>query len=210
MFLTGCKGLVTLVGTSVQDFHDKNSTMMLGVIWQLCRLISIDKIDIKKCKELGNLLKDGEELEDLMRLKPEEILKRWLNYPLERAGQQPVTNLGKDLTDQTKILYVLNQLDNNKCKLDGLNAGTDRERAEIAIANSKALGCSDVVGPDDIVKGNEKVNIVFVAEIFNTKHGLGDYDGEIEDDEGTREERAFKQWINSLGIDGVFIQRDLY
>lgn len=73
--------------------------MMLGVIWQLCRLISIDKIDIKKCKALGNLLKDGEELEDLMRLKPEEILKRWLNYHLERAGQQPVNNLGKDLTD---------------------------------------------------------------------------------------------------------------
>ena len=70
-----------------------------GVIWQLCRLISVDKIDIKKCKALANLLKDGEELEDLMRLKPEEILKRWLNYHLERAGQPPVNNLGRDLTD---------------------------------------------------------------------------------------------------------------
>lgn len=104
----------------------------------------------------------------------------------------------------------MNQLDKNKCKLDGLNKETNRERAEDAIANSKALGCSDVVGPDDIIKGNDKVNIIFVAEIFNTKHGLDDYDGEIEEDTGTREERAFKQWINSLGIDGVFIQRDLY
>ena len=69
---------------------------------------------------------------------------------------------------------MLNQIDNGKCKLDGLNAPNDHDRAEIAIANSKLLGCNDVVGPDDITKGNEKVNIIFVAEIFNTNHGLGE------------------------------------
>ena len=60
--------------------------MMLGVVWQLCRLLSTGKIDIKKCNALSKLLKDGEELEDFMKLKPEEILKRWLNYHLANAG----------------------------------------------------------------------------------------------------------------------------
>ena len=32
-FLTGCKGLVKVVNTGSQDFLDKNSTMMLGIIW---------------------------------------------------------------------------------------------------------------------------------------------------------------------------------
>jgi len=68
----------------------------------------------------------------------------------------------------------------------------------------------------DIVKGNSKVNSMFVAEIFNTKHGLPDLNAEekeavetavndYDDIEGSREERAFRLWINSLGIEGVFI-----
>ena len=73
------------------------------------------------------------------------------------------------------------------------------------IKNSLLLGCDEVVGAKDIVKGNEKVNIVFVAELFNTKHGLDDTDAIIDDDEGSREERAFRQWINSLGIEDIFV-----
>ena len=100
-------------------------------------------------------------------------------------------------------MYVMNQLDPNRCKLDGLSERDDVTRAEIMLNNSFALGCDEVVGPNDIVKGNEKVNIIFVAELFNTKHGLDDTDIVIEED--SREERAFRQWINSLGIDGVFV-----
>lgn len=51
---------------------------------------------------------------------------------------------------------------------------------------------------------------MLVAEIFNTKHGLDeeipdfvipDYD----DGEGSKEEKSFRLWINSLGIEGVFV-----
>lgn len=45
--------------------------------------------------------------------------------------------------------------------------------------------------------------------MFNTKHGLDatDWDpaGLLDDGEGSREERAYRFWINSLDIDGVFI-----
>ena len=54
---------------------------------------------------------------------------------------------------------------------------------------------------------------LFVLELFNTKHGLEELNEEeyakiglIDDDvEGSREERAFRLWVNSLGIDGVYI-----
>jgi len=78
------------------------------------------------------------------------------------------------------------------------------------IANSKKLGCDDVLDGEDLVRGNPKVNALFVAEVFNTKNGLI-YEGpDIDwDEEGTAEERAFRYWINSLGIEDCFV-RNLY
>jgi hypothetical protein len=81
------------------------------------------------------------------------------------------------------------------------------------IANSLAIGTPDVVRPRDIVSGNVKVNTLFVSYIFNTKHGLEELSKEeydaaamIDDDiEGSREERAFRLWINSLGIEDVYV-----
>merc|ERR1712071_47722 len=87
---------------------------------------------------------------------------------------------GKDLADSKAVLYVLNQLDKDKCTLDGLTEEDNVKRAQICIDNSRALGCDDVIGARDIVNGNDDI-------------------------EGSREERAFRLWINSLGIEGVFI-----
>jgi len=70
-----------------------------------------------------------------------------------------------------------------------------------------------VIGPHDLLKGNQKVNSILVAELFNTKHGLEEltkeeYDaaGIIDDDiEGSKEERAFRLWINSLQLEDCFV-----
>jgi len=40
------------------------------------------------------------------------------------------------------------------------------------IGNSKKIGVPDVVAGEDLVRGNPKVNALFVAEVFNTKNGL--------------------------------------
>lgn len=44
------------------------------------------KIEIKNCPEIYRLLKDGEDIKDLMKLPPEEILIRWINYHMRKAG----------------------------------------------------------------------------------------------------------------------------
>ena len=102
-------------------------------------------------------------------------------------------------------MVVLHQLDPANCSLDGKDEADLVKRAGIMIDNSKKMGCGDVVGPKDIVKGNPKVNVLLVAEMFNTKHGLDELEekldlaGIIDDDiEGSKEERAFRMWINSL------------
>jgi plastin-1 len=75
------------------------------------------------------------------------------------------------------------------------------------------MGVPDVVRPRDITTGNTKVNTLFVSYIFNTKHGLEDltkeeYEmaGMVDDDvEGSKEERVFRFFINSLGLEDVYI-----
>jgi len=81
------------------------------------------------------------------------------------------------------------------------------------INNSKAIDVAEMVTAKDWVKGNSKVNTIFVAEVFNTRHGLEevtqediDKAGLIDDDiAGSREERQFRLWINSLEIEDVYI-----
>jgi plastin-1 len=47
-----------------------------------------------------------------MKLPAEELLIRWINFHLRKAGQErQVANLGKDLQDSFAIYHVLNQLD---------------------------------------------------------------------------------------------------
>ncbi len=46
---------------------------------------------------LAALLRDGETLEDLMKLSPEELLLRWANFHLENAGWSKINNFSHDI-----------------------------------------------------------------------------------------------------------------
>lgn len=176
--------------------------------------MAVKKIDLRECPELFRLLEDGEELSDLLKLPPEHILIRWINYHLREAGQdRRVTNLGKDLQDSQAMYYVLNQLDKQKCPLTHKDEPDQIKRAQEMINNSNAMGVPEVVDAKDWTKGNPKVNVVYVAEVFNTRHGLAgmtqeemEKAGLLDDDiQGTREERQFRLWINSLELPDVYI-----
>ena len=162
------------------------------------------------------LLEDGEELDDLLKLSPEDILLRWFNYHLKQSGSsRRVTNFGSDLKDSECYSILLNQI--SKCGLVG--AGDDKTKAAKVIANANGMGVESFIQPNDIVKGNKKLNLGFCAQIFNTNSGLTiteeeladfDFAGLDLDDAGdTREERIFRMWINSLNIEGLYIN-DLF
>jgi len=67
---------------------------------------------------------------------------------------------------------VLNRLDDKICTLDGIEDEDLNNRAGKMITNALALGVPDLVSANDITKANNKVNTLYVAAIFNTKHGL--------------------------------------
>ena len=112
----------------------------------------------------------------------------------------------------------MNQLDAEHCSLDALEEADDTERASKMLASSKAMGVEDCIGAADLCKGNGRMNSVFVAAIFNCKHGLQELTQEefeaagiIDDDiEGSREERAFRLWINSMQIDNCYVENNLF
>jgi hypothetical protein len=43
------------------------------------------------------LLNNGEDLDELMKLSPEELLLRWVNYHLTNAGWRPISNFSQDI-----------------------------------------------------------------------------------------------------------------
>jgi plastin-3 len=45
-----------------------------------------NQISLEHCPGLATLLMDGEKLDELLKLSPEQILMRWVNYHLDRAG----------------------------------------------------------------------------------------------------------------------------
>ena len=50
------------------------------------------------------LAEEGETLQDLMKLPPEAILIRWLNFHLKKTGsEKKVSNLGSDLKDSVAL-----------------------------------------------------------------------------------------------------------
>lgn len=57
-----------------------------------------NQISLEHCPGLVQLVNSGEEMSDLMKLSPENILLRWVNYHLERAGsQRRITNFTTDI-----------------------------------------------------------------------------------------------------------------
>ena len=89
-----------------------------------------------------------------------------------------------------------------------------KKRASNVVQNAKKLGAESYITPKDICDGNPKLNTLFTAAIFNANCGLDPPTEQekiesaklLDDDiEGGREERAFRMWINSLGLQDVYI-----
>merc|ERR1711916_281979 len=190
--------------------------IILGLVWQIIRIGLLNSINLQNHPELYRLLEDGETMEDFLKLPPDQILLRWVNYHLAAANHpKRINNFGKDVKDSEAFTVLLHQL-NRDCTMDALNESDNVDRAEIMLQQADKLGCRKFVTPRDVAAPNSKLNFAFVANLFNTCPGLAelteeelaDLDLSMFDSEGDREARAFALWINCLGIE-PFV-RDLF
>ena len=198
-----------------ETIMEGKQVMILGILWQVVKRVVLGEINLKNYPQLVRSSKDNEQLSDLLKLSPEEILLRWFNYHLEKAGyDKPIKNFSSDIKDSEKYILLLNQLDKNQCDTNALNEPDLKKRALNVLSNAKKIGAETYITANDIISGNPKLNTLFTAAIFNANCGLdppteqekNDTAKLLDDDiEGEREERAFRMWINSLGLPDVYV-----
>ncbi|XP_047235703.1 plastin-3-like [Girardinichthys multiradiatus] len=202
-----------VVNIGALDLKEGKPHLVLGLLWQIIKIGLFADIELSRNEALAALLRDGETLEDLMKLSPEELLLRWANFHLENAGWQKINNFSSDIKDSRAYFHLLNQIspkgteEDQPCidiNMAGFNERDDLKRAEAMLQQANRLGCRQFVTPGDVVSGNPKLNLAFVANLFNkypalTKPESEDIDWGLLEGE-TREERTFRNWMNSLGV----------
>ncbi|KAH8915379.1 hypothetical protein BT69DRAFT_1230173 [Atractiella rhizophila] len=202
----------SVVNIGPTDLIEGREHLILGLIWQIIRRGLLSKIDIKLHPELYRLLEDGETLDEFLRLPPDQILLRWFNYHLKAANwPRRVSNFSKDVADAENYTVLLNQLKPAECSRGPLQERDLHQRAELVLQNAYRIGCRKYLTPSSMVAGNPKLNLAFVANLFNTWPGLEPLEEterpviEDFDAEGEREARVFTLWLNSLDVDpGVY------
>eukprot|EP00474_Spongospora_subterranea_P000513 CRZ00971.1 hypothetical protein [Spongospora subterranea] len=203
------------LGASELVSGEKHPHLVLGLVWQLVKLQLLNTINLKNHPELVRLLEEGEELADLLRLPPDQLLVRWFNYHLKNAGHSKrISNFAGDVKDSEAYTVLLNQIAPNRCDKSAMEEKDLTKRADKVLRNAEKLDIHAFIQARDIVKGNARLNLAFTASIFNTCPGLDplteeealELAGIMDDDFGdSREERAFRMWINTLALHEVYV-----
>ncbi|XP_030056365.1 plastin-2 [Microcaecilia unicolor] len=202
-----------VVNIGAEDLKEGKSYLVLGLLWQVIKIGLFADIELSRNEALIALLREGESLEDLMKLSPEDLLLRWANYHLEHAGCNKINNFSSDIKDSKAYYHLLNEVAPKggedgipaiAIDMTGLREKDDIKRAECMLEQADRLGCRQFVTATDVVRGNPKLNLAFIANLFNKYPALQkpeNQDIDWSSIEGeTREERTFRNWMNSLGV----------
>uniref|UniRef100_A0A673MFB0 Plastin-2-like n=1 Tax=Sinocyclocheilus rhinocerous TaxID=307959 RepID=A0A673MFB0_9TELE len=200
-----------VVNIGAEDLKEGRQHLVLGLLWQVIKIGLFADIEISRNEALISLLRDGESLEDLVKLSPEELLLRWANYHLEEAGCSKINNFSSDIKDSKAYYNILNQVAPKgdeegvpaiPIDMSGIREKDELKRAETMLEQAERLGCRQFVTATDVVRGNPKLNLAYVANLFNKYPALKkpeNQDIDWSSIEGeTREERTFRNWMNSL------------
>ena len=117
-----------------------------------------------------------------------------------------VANFSTDVKDGENYTVLLAQIAPEHCTRGPLQTRDLLQRAEQVLQNADTLGCRKFLTPTSLVAGNPKLNLAFVANLFNTWPALDPITEEEKlqvddfDAEGEREARVFTLWLNSLDV----------
>ena len=213
------KSVGCMIETTAEDVLNEDRSHDINLLYQILKPIALKKIAVQDFPQLLRLKENKEENEQMLTLGPEDFLKRWFNLYLTKANYpRKVNNFSEDLKDIEKLGFLLNQL-NPELGTEAINEKDPFKRAEFIIQDAEKLGAKIYIKPEDLLSGNEHLNILFLSELFLANHGMGEATQEEklaankllgDDDEGGREERSFRTWINSLKLEGVKKVNNLY
>uniref|UniRef100_A0A4W5PBI5 Lymphocyte cytosolic protein 1 (L-plastin) n=1 Tax=Hucho hucho TaxID=62062 RepID=A0A4W5PBI5_9TELE len=206
-----------VVNIGAEDLKEGRQHLVLGLLWQVIKIGLFADIEISRNEGVcvKCLFECGFSItvHHLISLSPEELLLRWANYHLEEAGCSKINNFSSDIKDSKAYYNILNQVapkgDEEGIPLiaidiSGIREKEDIKRAECMLEQADRLGCRQFVTATDVVRGNPKLNLAYIANLFNKYPALKkpeNQDIDWSSIEGeTREERTFRNWMNSLGV----------
>lgn len=208
----GCR----IINITPKAIMDGKLHLIMGMVWQIMRIYLLERVNIKTVPSIILLAEEGESAKDIMELSSERILVRWLRYMLKKAGQEPTVNeINSELKDLMVFSHVMTQLDKNFDK-STIEDPDPQKRAKALIESSKRLKIKSFINEEALLEGNSKIYLMFASLLFNSNNGLEiteDKKEEVKqvvqveekDLEGTKEERTTQMWINSLGLEGVYV-----
>jgi len=171
-----------VVNIGSEDILGGNQDLVLGLVWQLIRAHLMRSVNLASHPELIRLLKPNEKLDKLLNMRAEEIILRWFNYHLRRAGPdengevQTVSNFGTDVADCSKWVALFKQvapIQADQYDIDEvLEASDPMERAGRLLDVAEELDCRQFTTAKDIVKCHARLNLAFTATIFNEHIGI--------------------------------------
>lgn len=173
--LFSCKQLgISTVNIGPEDIYSgQKPHLVLGLVWQLVRCHLTSRINVMSTPRLTSLMHDGETPDYFARLPAEANLLRWVNYHLARANcPRQITNFSTDVADSEAYDILLHQLAPAACPRINVPSGDRLQRAEAVLSNAERLGCRQFLTPTELVNGNPKLNVAFVAYLFNKHPGL--------------------------------------
>ena len=220
LVINSAKSIGCLTEAKSEDVLNEVRRLDIDLLYQVLKPIVYKKISVQEFPQMLRFKQDDkEEVEELLTLGPEDFLTRWFNYLLAKINHpNKLEKFDQDLKDSEKYTLLLNIL-NEECDKSALDTEDLLERANKVLENAPKIGANIYIKSKDIPSGNEHLNKFFCAELFMANHGLGEATPEEkmmanklldDDEEGGREERSFRTWINSLKLEGVKKVNNLY
>ncbi|CAL8273478.1 unnamed protein product [Merluccius merluccius] len=202
----------TVVNIDAHDLMAGKPHLVLGLFWQIIKTGLLADIEISRNEALISLLAEGEDLDHLLSISPEELLLRWVNLHLKNAGTQPISNFSEDIKDSTAYFHLLDQISPKGdrddelaviVEMSGIYEKDLHKRAELMLQQAARMDCRQFVSPHDVTCGNSKLNLAFVANLYHMYPSLpkiGSMDPDMHIEAESREEKTFRNWMNSLGV----------
>ncbi|KAJ3428611.1 fimbrin-1 [Anaeramoeba flamelloides] len=209
---TLCINSALAIGCSIKGIKptsliDEEEIPCIQLTWEIIKQGLLARVNLKDHPELAELtLMDKETMETLSKSTPEELIIKWFNYHLSSAGNQTkVTNFADSMKDPMLVAVLLNQLSPKRCPIEPIIHEEDPDsRNEMIVKNAERLNVKDFISTDTLNSNNEKLNLAFLANLLQIRSGIIPKTKEIKTSSlpefGTREERSFRNWINSLGV----------
>ncbi|KAE8776140.1 Fimbrin-like protein 2 [Hordeum vulgare] len=199
----------TVVNLGAQDLVEGRTHLVLGLISQIIKIQLLADLNLKKTPQLVEIFDDSKDIDEVLSLSPEKLLLQWMNYHLKRVDyKKTVSNFSSDVKDGEAYAYLIKALAPEHSSVLTFETKDPAVRAKLVLNQAEKLGCKRYLSPKDITEGSPNLNLAFVAQIFQHRNGLSTDTRQVKltqtssQDEVIlcREERAFRMWINSLGV----------